>query len=368
MKKIFLLISLSMTLLTSGCFLKEKNLEQMIFPISLGMSYEDNKYKIYLQVLNTSTLSIIEIETSQSESSYVLIHSENENISKAFTDLGLKSLTYISAIKLKSIVFHQSIFNGPVNYEDLCQYFINSPIFRTRVQVFYTNTDLEEFYSVKYMLVGSSVYSHTNEEEPQIIRGYSNPSFLIDTLKSQSELNRMYYFPVMDVKNENISESDQEGKLKSVKTYYYNGICFSTYDDSKIKCLSKEEALGVRWYNEIEYINEELGDNQTPINTIINNSNWNTDIKNNKFKITLKTKVHISLNFSTLSLDEIENKLNEKIKKDIYNTLQIAYDNNIDVYHLNDYALRKNKDLKYNLNNVEIEVDSEIENTTYYKY
>lgn len=368
MKKIYIFIILFMSLTTSGCFIKEKNLEQMLFPISLSLSYENEKYQIYLQVLNTSTLSILETETSQSESTYIILKAEDESIGKALSDLGLKSLTYLSAIKLKSIVFHKSIFDGPVEYKDLCMYFINSPLFRTNIQTFYTNTKIEDFYAVQYMLVGSSVFSHTNENEPQIIRGYTTPSFLLTTLKSIHEENRMYYFPVMDVKEENISQGDSQGKLKPVKTYFYNGICFSTYSDEKIKCLTKEEALGVRYYEEIEYINEDIGTNSNPINIIINKSNWKTKISSNQFNITLKLDAFINLNNSSSSVETIREKLNNKIKKDIIDTLKIAYANNIDIYHLNDYALRKNKDLKYNLDNVNINIETTIENSSYYKY
>ena len=50
------------------------------------------------------------------------------------------------------------------------------------------------------------------------------------------------------------------------------------------------------------------------------------------------------------------------------NTLAIAYKKNIDIYHLNDYAFRKNKNLTYNLNNVTINIDTDIINSSYYKY
>ena len=45
MKKIAIFVTFITTLFTSGCFLKEKKLEQMLFPISLGLTYEENKYK-----------------------------------------------------------------------------------------------------------------------------------------------------------------------------------------------------------------------------------------------------------------------------------------------------------------------------------
>lgn len=368
MKKLTLLIIILSSLLTTGCFLKEKDLGQMLFPISMGLEYKDNKYKIYLQVLDTSALSIVETESSKSDTTFVLIHAEDENINEAITKIGLKALTYISAIKLKSIVIHKSIIeDSPLNYHDLMNYFINTPLFRTKVQLFMTDTDLNDFYSVQYMLVGASVYSHTNEDEPQIIRGFTNPSFLLDSLKSNSESKRMYHFPIMNVDEENIDSGDSKGELKKTKSYKYDGICYTTYTD-KINCLNKEEAIGYRWYSEVEFVNVETGTLESPINIIVENVKWKNSIKNNKFEINIKLKTHISLNFTDFSIEKIKEKFNNKIKKDILDTLSNAYNKNIDIYHLNDYALRKNKNLKYDLNNVNITIDTTITNTTYYKY
>lgn len=370
MKNFSILLVLISTLLTSGCFLNEKDLGQMIFPISLGLTYEENKYKVYLQVLDTSTLSIVETETSQSDTSFILIHAEDQDLNKALAKIGLKAQTYISAIKVKSIVLHKSILEeSPLEYHKLMQYFINTSLFRSKVQLFVTNTKLDDFYSVQYMLVGASVYSHTNEEEPQIIRGYTNPSFLIDSLKSYEENNRMYHFPTMDVNEENIDSGDQSGELKKTKSYKYTGLCFTTYSTSNnFDCLSKEEALGYRWYSEVKYVNVEAGTKENPINVIIDKSNWKNTIKNNSFEINIDLKVIINFNLSNYTIEKIKNEINTKIQNDILNTLQIAYNKSIDIYHLNDYAYRKNKDLKYNLNNVTVNINTDITNTSYYKY
>ena len=359
----------SLTLLSSGCFLKQKDLGQMLFPISLGVSYEDDKYSVYLQILDTSTLSIVETESSSRETSFVLIHAEDKDLSKALGNLGLKALTYISAIKIKSIVLHKSIFDdSPLDYHDLANYFINTPLFRTRVQLFVTETKLKDFYSVQYMLVGASVYSHANEEEPQIIRGYTKPAFLLDSLKSNSENKRMYHFPIMNLNEESIDSGDPSGKTSKVKAYKYDGICFTTYNEKKkYDCLSKEEALGYRLYSEVGYITEDLGDMNNPINILLENINWKNKIENNVFVIDLKLKASISLNISDYTILEIKEKLKEKINKIIFSTLSFAYEKNIDIYHLNDYAYRKNRNIKYNLENVNSNIQISITNTNYYK-
>lgn len=370
MKKLTLLIITITSFITSGCFLKEKDLGKMLFPISIGLSYEEDKYKIYLQVLNTSALSIVETETSQTDTTYILIHAKNKDLNIALKDLGLKALTYISAIKVQSIILHKSIFEeSPLDYHTIAKFFINSPLFRSKVQLFTTNTKLEDFYSVQYSLVGSTVYSHTNEEEPVIIKGFTNPSFLIDSLKSHEEDKRSYHFPTMDVSEENIDSGDQSGKLEKTKTYKYTGICFTTYnEEKKYDCLNKEEAIGYKWYSKQTYVNLELGEKETPINVIIDKSNWKTTIKDNEFNVNLKIKAIINFNLSSYSIEKIKEEINKQIKKDIIDTLNVSYNKNIDVYHLNDYAYRKNKDLKYNLSNVNINIDTNIINSSYYKY
>lgn len=370
MKKILMIIVITTSLITSGCFIKEKDLGQMFFPISLGITYKDDKYKVYLQVLNTSTISIVETEGSINESTFILIHEEGEDINEIFTKLGLKTLTYISAIKLRSIIINKSVFdNGPIKYNELCQYFINSPIFRTKVKVYITEENIEDFYSVKYNLVGTGIYSHASDKNPQLIKGYTSPAYLLDSLKSYYENKRMYSFPIMKIREDIIEEGDKEGKLKNIKSYAYGGICFTTYNSfSKIECLNQEDALGYRFYKELTYLNIDFNDDKSPINVIIDKSNWKTKIENNKFEITITTEAYINVNLSSLSCDEIKEKLNEEIKKDVLNTLSLAYKKNIDIYHLNDYAFRTSKNLKYSLDNVEVNVNSKIKNSTYYKY
>ena len=358
MKKVLILVVFISSLLSSGCFIKEKDLGQMFFPISLGITYEDDKYKVYLQVLNTSTISIVETESSINESTYILIHEEDEDLNKIFTKLGLKNLTYISAIKLRSIIINKSIFDeSPTKYYDIFQYFINSPIFRSKVELFVTEKDIEEFYSIKYNLIGTGIFSHASDKEPQLITGYTVPAYLIDALKSYYENKRMYSFPIMDIKEDIIEEGDKEGKLQPLKSYAYGGVCFTTYTNESIECLTKEESEGYRWYNELKELNIDLNVNNKPINILVDKANWKTNINNDTFEITLKLQSYINLNLTNLSLNEINDLLREKIKKDVYNTLEIAYQKQIDIYHLNDYAYRTTKNLKYNLDNVKINIE-----------
>ena len=368
MKKVLIVISLISTFISTGCFLKEKDLKQILFPLSIGLSYEENKYNIYLQILDTSTLSIVETESSQRETSFILIKAQNEDLTKALTQVGLQAQTYISAIKIKSLIIHKSVLdNSPIEFHSLMKHFINTSLFRSKIQLFTTNTKLEDFYSVQYMLVGTSVYSHTNEEEPQIIRGYVKPSFLLNSLKNYEENNRMYYIPIMDVTENTIQSGDYSGKLDKTKSYKYNGICFTTNNTSTpFSCLNKEEAMGYRWYNEVSYVNLELGDNKQPINIIVDKVTWKNKINNNDFQINVTLEGLISFNLTSCSIEDIKKMATDKVKEEILKTLEFAYNKSIDIYHLNDYAYRKNKNITYNTKNTNINVNLKLINSSYY--
>ena len=82
----------------------------------------------------------------------------------------------------------------------------------------------------------------------------------------------------------------------------------------------------------------------------------------------LKANAIINFNLSNYSIEKIKEEINKQIKKDIIDTLTISYNKNIDIYHLNDYAYRKNKDIKYNLDNININIDTNIINSSYYTY
>lgn len=369
MKKLLVFIIILSSFLTSGCFIKSKNLSEMFFPISLGIEYLDNEYKIYMQILNTSTASVIEIEDSQKDTTFIIVNSKNKNIGEAFDNLGLKSMSLVSAIKLKTIIFHKSIFeDSPLDYETICEYFVNNPIFRTKVQTYITDIELSEFYSVKYMLSGTDIYSYLSGDNPKILRGNTKTSYLLDSLKNYADNKRMYYFPIINVKEGNTQEGKQDGTLKLVKNYYYNGICYTTYSDKNIECLNEEESIGFRWYSEMKEISLNIMDGNDITSIIVKSTDWKSRIKENKFYIEVKLKAFINLNLSSLSIDAITSKVNAKIKEDIKNTLDIGYNKSIDIYRLNDYSYRKNSNLTYNLENVIIDVDAEITNSTYYKH
>ena len=172
----------------------------------------------------------------------------------------------------------------------------------------------------------------------------------------------------MDVEESTIEEGDKEGKLQPLKTYAYKGICFTTYKGETIECLDKEQAKGVRWYNELKSINVDLNQDNNPLNIIVDKSKWKTKIKNNTFEINVSTLAYININLTSFNLKEIEESLNNHIKKEIEDTLLLGYQKNIDIYKLNDYAYRNKESIKYHLENVKIKVESNIKNSTYYKY
>ena len=74
-------------------------------------------------------------------------------------------------------------------------------------------------------------------------------------------------------------------------------------------------------------------------------------------------KIKINYNHSSLNVDEIEEELEEVIKKDIYSTYISLY-KDIDVYLFNDYAYRLNKDIS-DTSNFDLKLNLRIKNSIY---
>ena len=91
MKKIKIIVVMSLVFCFSGCILHKKDITQMVFPMTVLLSKQNNKFQIYLLVLSNSISSIIEMESSQHDTLYTTIMFEGDTISEETITTGLVS-------------------------------------------------------------------------------------------------------------------------------------------------------------------------------------------------------------------------------------------------------------------------------------
>lgn len=361
MKKIKYLL-LCFMLVINGCFLKEKDITKMTFPIAMMISYENNLYQIYLLSVSHTSISKIELETSTDISKYSLSKFSASSINEAISKAGIATKGTTSAMKIETIILHDSLFSiENIKYDNITSHIINNPLFRTNSYVYYSNYDPDNLLNISGLDVSDSYYYYIVRPEKENLKDYILPSRLIDTTKSYIDHKRMFYLPSLSIKTDDV-KAEKEGKLEGVNTFYVDGGYFLNRTGT-FTYVSMDKLNGFKWADKKEYFDIEIGNDTDPIYLKIETVNWDTNIINNQVELNIKLKSKINYNHSNLSFKEIENKLKEIIKKDVYETYTFLY-KDIDVYLFNDFAYRWNKKIGI-VENFKINIDLTLKNSIY---
>jgi len=361
MKKIKYLI-LIFTLTISGCFITEKDITKMLFPVTMLISNENDKYQVYLLALSNTHNSKIEVETSTDVSKYTITKYEADSIDSAISKSGIATNGTTSGIKIKTVIFHESLFsNSSLAYYTLASYIGNNPLFRTNTYVYYSKDDPKDLLNINSLEVSDNYYYYIIRPEKENLQDFILPTRLVDTAKSYVDNKRMFYLPSLSVKTDSVSKDDN-GELKNLNTYYVNGAYFLTRDGN-FKFIDLEYLDGFKWMNHKKYFDIEIGSDKAPLYLKIERAHWSTYISNNKANVDLSIKVKINYNHTDYSLEKIEQEIKEVIKRDIYYTYTSLY-KDIDIYLFSDLSYRLNKKLDID-SSFNLTIDVTIKNTVY---
>lgn len=362
MKKIKLLIIMSFVFCSSGCIIHEKNITQMVFPMTILLSKINDKYQIYLLVLSNSISSIVEMESSQHDTLYTTILFQGDTIGEASEKAGVITDGNVSTIKVRSIILHDSLFtNSDISYDDISRYIINNPLFRTNIYVYYTKDDPKEILNINSLNFSTNTYFYLSRPDQKHLNDFLLPSQLLNTAKSYVDNFRMFYLPSIYMSKDHLMQ-ESDGELKKVNIYQLDGGYFLT-KNGEFKFIKMEDLEGLKWKNKRSYFDIELeGEKNKPLNVKVEYSDWETRINDGIVTVNLKVISKINYNHTSLHPDDIEEILKEYIYREITDTYYKNY-KDVDIYLFNDLAYRTNKKIETDSFNLNIE--SIIKNTIY---
>lgn len=362
MKKMKILLVFSFILTFSGCFIKEKDITQLVFPIALMISKKDDNYKLHMLVLSNSMSSKIELESGLEDTLYHTIIFEGKTISEASAKMGVVTNGNISALKIRSLILHESLFtNSETTYKDLTSYIINNPLYRTNLYVYYTKDDPDTILNINSLNFSTNTHFYLTRPDQKRINDFLVPSKLLNTAKSYSDNKRMFYLPSLYMSKEHLKQ-ESDGELKEVNTYVINGGYFLGMNDT-FKFIEMDKLKGLRWMNTQEYFDIELGTINELINLKIEDIDWNTSINDGKIHVNINVLSKINYNHTSLSPSEIEEILKQQIYREVLDTYQQNY-NYIDIYLFHDLSYRLNKKIE-SYDTFNLYIDSTIKNTIY---
>lgn len=339
MKKIIIII---FPFLLSSC--SNIKVQDYLYPISIGIDYNNSKYQIYMQLVSYSKISKKENESSFDESyEMIILNSEGNTIFDALTKLQNITKDNISTAHIRSFIIGESLIKNNSNYIEIIRAFFDNNYLRSNLNIFSTKSILDIYKASR--IIDNTPYS--NEiNEPSTFR-YLKPINYLHFLKSVYD-NRCVYLPYIIVDKDSSSYVD-DGEIKENYIIEINGAYY-IYNNT-FKYFNNEQLIGNFYFIKKQNARLEIKDKLY------------VDIKELKHTISYNNKIifNIKLKKPTfyiydINYEEAKNLIREKIKKEIYFTYNECY-NEIDIFNLNDYKNR------YNLNN-EFDINIEIKNAT----
>ena len=362
MKKLKIILVFSLTICLTSCFMKQKDITRMLFPISAIISNKNDKYQLYILVLSYSLSSKIELENGVDDSLFSVVKTEGDTITDASVKLGGITDGHVSSMKIRSVVLHSSVFeNQNFNYKDFTAYFINNPLYRSNVALYYSQDEPEELLNLNSLSYTTDTDFFLARPNDAYFESFLYPPTLISTGKSYLDNKRMFYLPSLTTTNKQFMQ-EKDGKLKEVISHTLNGALFLKKDGS-FQFIELDKLNGLRWKSQEEYFDLIFTDTAKPLDLKIEKLSWNQSIKDNKIIVQVKAIAKILYNYTELSISQLEEKLKNYIIKEITDTYTALY-KDIDIYLFEDFAYRLNKKIE-DFSFFNLEVTATIKNTIY---
>ena len=167
------------------------DITHMVSLSSIGISFEENKINIYSYIINNTSMSKTDYNTSSSNTNSIIIKTTNNTFEEAFFDLLNSTALVVDFSHIETLIIHTSIFNKTL-IQDFITYITNQKKFYPKFNVYVTNENLNEIYNINFINDTSSYYTLLTEYKSDI--EYHKTTF-IDLINDFYEDNFFVMYP-----------------------------------------------------------------------------------------------------------------------------------------------------------------------------
>jgi hypothetical protein len=192
------------------------DITHMVSLSSIGISYEENKINIHSYVINNTSMSKTDYNTSSSNNNSIIIKTTNDTFEEAFFDLMNSTALVVDFSHIETLILHTSVFNEQL-IKELTNYIVNQKKFYPKFNVYVTNENLNEIYDINFLNDTSSYYTLLTEYKSDI--EYHKTTF-IDLTNDFYEDNFFIMYPSIKL-NKNILSNNETKTSISIDGYYY---------------------------------------------------------------------------------------------------------------------------------------------------
>ena len=281
MKKIKLLLILSMFFLLCGCY-SYTEIHELSFVISFGFDYDktEEMYEVTAYIINNANLTQSEANTSSEHNAYIG-SAKGTTISNAIEKLN-KNLDILLEFKHIKTVFITEDFITSDNLHYLYTFFKNGPLFYPNFEIYITKEKIKDIYKVQVFEETTIFYTLLTGQKKA--HNYKVANFY-DFINNYVIPNYNIGYPLIEV-NKTIFENQKEPHM----TLENSGIIYLK-PNAEFHILKYQEYPGLYLINNFTDLLINLSDLELIINNHFFSVKLDTENPESIINITIKSDV-----------------------------------------------------------------------------
>ena len=333
---------ISLIFLLSGCW-DATEPQRMYYVNAVGVDYEHNKYKVYLQIINFADVAKTEVPSGNVPPAEVG-YADGKTVEEAIFKLYRSADQEIYWGHIRYLLFSERVLKNERSIP-VIDTFVRFRETRYNIWVFSTEDSIKDVLLITPILRDSLTSSklsnpiNTTEQESFIA-----PVNLRDLMIGLNEPNHEISIPYVSLMN---NWEDNNGPTEETT---FAGIGILSKDGIK-GFIKDSNARGNQWMHdetnrgevtikldgeERDYLTIDLDKLSVEVKPLVKNSE--------SIKFNIDIHVHAILNGfkGTITTQEIRKKIKEQVKKEVLATYEEGLKMDADVYRLSEYLYRSN--------------------------
>ncbi|WP_373230946.1 Ger(x)C family spore germination protein [Cohnella sp.] len=339
-KLVTTLLIAGITLSLSGCW-DIKSLQDVNYFTGIGIDYKDNKYHIYIQQLDFSSVAKTDAGKSEKPAMVWIGHAEGISISEAVFDLYKTAQQTVFWGHLNAIIFSENMLKKG----DLLGVFdslLRNPEIRYTSWVYGTKKEINEIFITKPFFnlspLNSILYSpNTNYKQRPII----SPMRFSQFIKEVREPGNTALLPTLGISDHIwVSTKKPDPKLEM------DGI-FALHNDKYKDWISSSDLLGIKWLERKTDSTRIVLKQNDKITAALKLTKPKSKIRIHKsngapvFDIEIKVAGALLEVWTDVEEKKLESLASELIEKEIRSAYQVGMTKHIDLFRLEHSLYRK---------------------------
>lgn len=332
MKRVLMLLSM-LSLLLSGCW-DNKEVQDINYITALGIDYKDNKYIIYVQMLDFATIAKQESSKPTEKAPIWVGRGTGTTLTEALIDLYTSSQQRVSWGHVTALVLTESVLQ-PKQLSQVFDLTNRSQEIRYTKWLYGTKDKMEDLFTVSPFFQLSPLHSLLHEPRESYVQfSFIRPIQFVNFIRLYREKAATVILPSLHISTQNWSENLKQHPILEV-----NGG-FLIKNKELMGWLKRSDLLGTRWLASanthaaviVKTDGEAIGsirlENPHSSIEVIRRPN------DALYRIKLNVTGTVQTMYKTVGINEMKRLTEETLRKEMHNTFHKAALIHADPYEL----------------------------------